>query len=135
MTALLLDSSVWISSLDPADRHNAATQRLLERGTSFAALDLTLYEVANIAVRRWQARADARTLVRLVQESCPSRIATIDDELAERAIDHADRHGLSVYDASYVAAAELHGWTLVSIDHQDLVRPGLAITPEAALAA
>jgi len=34
-----------------------------------------------------------------------------------------------------VAASELHGWTLVSGDHADLVEPGLAITAEEALAA
>jgi predicted nucleic acid-binding protein len=138
MSTLLLDASVWIASLDPKDRHSAAAQELIdsvEKGASLAALDLTLYEVADIAVRRWRAPDDARTLVQLVQESCPSRITAVDGELAMRAIAQADRHGLSVYDASYVAAADLQDWTLVSIDHKDLIEPGLAITPEAALAA
>jgi predicted nucleic acid-binding protein len=53
--------------------------------------------------------------------------------LLELTVSLADEHGLSAYDASYVAAAELTGWTLVSGDHADLVEPGLAITAEQAL--
>jgi len=45
----------------------------------------------------------------------------------------AGDHGLSAYDASYVAAALREGWTLVSTDLRDLVSKGLAITPDAAV--
>jgi len=38
-------------------------------------------------------------------------------------------HGLTAYDAAYVAAARKHGWTLESSDLKDLVKPG----PTAAL--
>ena len=42
-------------------------------------------------------------------------------------------HRLSAYDASYVAAAFIEGWTLVSTDIRDLVSKDLAITPDAAV--
>ncbi len=136
MSSLLLDASVWIASLDPLDRHHAEAQQLIvgvESGRSLAALDLTLYEVANVAVKSWKAPEDAGTLVELVRSSCPGTLAQIDEALIEQAIALADEHGLTVYDAAYVAAAKLHGWTLVSADHADLVRPGLAVSPDVAL--
>lgn len=40
-------------------------------------------------------------------------------------------HGLSAYDAAYVAAARRNGWQLVSLDVRDLVSKGLAVTPDA----
>jgi predicted nucleic acid-binding protein len=133
MTPLLLDSTVWVASLDPDDRHHVHARRLIEGAgrRALAALDLTLYEVANVAVSSWRSPRHARTLVGLVRASCPGTIAQIDERLEERAIALADEHRLSVYDASYVAAAEQHGWTLVSGDHRDLVKPGLAIAPDA----
>jgi predicted nucleic acid-binding protein len=137
MSALLLDSNVWVASLDPTDRNHAAAQQLVAdvtSGRALAALDLTLYEVANVAVRTWRSPEDAHTLVRLVRDACPSMIAVVDERLIDRAVEVAELHRISIYDASYVAAAELHGWTLVSGDHSDLVRPGLAIAPDAAAA-
>ncbi len=134
MSPLLLDASVWIATFDPDDRYNAAAQKLVASGTALTALDLTLYEVANVALRRWKAADDARRLVQLVRASCPGAIAPVDDELADTAIALAQEHGLSMYDAAYVAAARLNDWTLVSADHRDLVGPGLAITPAEAAA-
>jgi predicted nucleic acid-binding protein len=128
MSALLLDASVWVATFDPEDRYNVAAQELIARGAGLNALDLTLYEVANVALNRWKAPDDARLLVRLVCESCLA-VTTVDDQLADAAIALADEHNLSMYDAAYVAAAKRNGWTLVSADHRDLVRPGLAITP------
>jgi predicted nucleic acid-binding protein len=133
MSTLLLDANVWVATLDPNDPNNAPARRLIGdavAGRPVAALDLTLYEVANVAVRSWRSADDAHTLVSLVRTSCPGTIVSID---AEHAIALADEHELSLYDAAYVAAAQLRGWTLVSGDHADLVKPGLAIDPAAAL--
>lgn len=41
-------------------------------------------------------------------------------------------HGLTAYDAAYVAAARRNGWQLVSLDVRDLVSKGFAVTPDAA---
>jgi predicted nucleic acid-binding protein len=44
-------------------------------------------------------------------------------------------HGLTAYDAAYVATARRYGWTLVSTDLKDLVnRSELALTPDDAVA-
>ena len=39
-------------------------------------------------------------------------------------------HGLTAYDAAYVAVARRYGWTLVSTDIKDLVSRGLALAPD-----
>jgi len=107
---------------------------LLDGGSPLAALDLTLYEVANAATCGWGAPAEADKVVALVQEACAGSIVRVDADLARHSIALAAEHSLSVYDAAYVAAARSRGWTLVSGDHKDLVKPGLAIAPETAAA-
>jgi predicted nucleic acid-binding protein len=57
----------------------------------------------------------------------------VDRELIDEAIEVVAEHGLSSYDAAYVAAARRYGWQLVSLDVRDLVSRGLAVTPDAAL--
>jgi predicted nucleic acid-binding protein len=42
-------------------------------------------------------------------------------------------HGLTAYDAAYVAVARRYDWQLVSTDVRDLVSKGLAVTPDAAV--
>jgi predicted nucleic acid-binding protein len=133
---LLLDASVWLAALDRDDSFHPAARDLLEAaaaGTAaLAALDLTLYEVANVAVVRWRSTADAARLLTLVSLACPNTLERADEELLREAAAIADRHDLTVYDGAYVAAARRRGWTLVSGDVRDLVTPGLAVSPDAA---
>jgi hypothetical protein len=49
--------------------------------------------------------------------------------LLERAAKLAERHTISVYDASYAAAADEAGNRLVSCDERDLISKGLAALP------
>jgi predicted nucleic acid-binding protein len=51
-----------------------------------------------------------------------------------RAAQIAERHSISVYDATYVATVQELGYRLVSCDEKDLVSTGLAILPEDAVA-
>lgn len=136
MSTLLLDASVWLASLDTDDTHHTAAKRLVEASAAgdatLAALDLTLYEVANVAVTRWRSQDDAKRLAELVASACPSTLQRADGELLTSAAKIAGDHGLTVYDAAYVACARRHEWTLVSGDVADLVRPGLALAPAAA---
>lgn len=133
---LLLDASVWLAALDRDDPYHVAARQLLEAAASgtvtLAALDLTLYEVANVAVVRWRSPADAGRLVALVRVACPDTLDRADEELLRQAAAAAARHELTVYDGAYVAAGRRRGWTLVSGDLRDLVTPGLAISPDTA---
>ena len=49
--------------------------------------------------------------------------------LLTKAAELAERHTISVYDASYVAAADSTGHRLISCDERDLVSKGLATLP------
>jgi predicted nucleic acid-binding protein len=137
VSALLLDASVWLAALDAEDRNHLAARAILEASADdtvgLAALDLTLYELANVAVVRWRSSADAERLVDLVGLACPDTLQRVDDALARQAAAIAADHDLTVYDAAYVAAARNNDWTLVSSDVADLVRPGHAIPPESAI--
>jgi predicted nucleic acid-binding protein len=98
-----------------------------------AALDLTFYEVSNaLGVRRGHTE-EAMSLCRLISRRCGGDLLSIDLDLVEAALEVSQQHGLTAYDAAYVAAAERTGWTLVSADIADLVSKGLAVTPDAAV--
>jgi len=136
MTMHLLDSSIWLAAHNRDESDHEAARRLIggDGGRPLAALDLTLYEVANVAMKRWRSPSRARGVADLVRVACPEAIVSIDSPMLDRAIALMGEYPLSLYDAAYAAAADVRGWTLVSGDLKDLVNPGLAITAEAALA-
>ncbi len=135
MSALLLDASVWLAALDSDDRQHRAARAIVQAADDetivIAALDLTLYEVVNVAIVRWRSAEAAEQLLALIALTCPNTLARADDELLRAAGRIATAHALTAYDASYVAAARARGWTLVSGDVADLVGPGHAIAPDA----
>lgn len=132
---LLLDASVWLAALDRDDAQHAPSRRLLEAAAAgsaiLAALDLTLYEVANVAIVRWRSPADAERLTEVVWLACADTLERVDDELVRQAAALAAASDLTVCDGAYVAAARRRGWTLVSCDRRDLVTPGHALAPAA----
>lgn len=131
---LLIDASVWSQLAAPGGRaHRQARDLLVYSKEALAALDLTLYEVANaVGVKMGQPRR-AQWLFELVEVRCADRLVRVDPDLVATAVDVAAEHALTAYDATYVAAARRHGWHLVSLDIRDLVSKGLAVTPDAAV--
>jgi predicted nucleic acid-binding protein len=129
----LLDASVWVSAADADERFCADANTLIESTEPVAALDLTFFEVANaIGVKSGRPR-QARLVFDAMTARCGKRIVRVDTPLMVAALDHAGAHGLTAYDAAYVAVAKSNGWTLVSTDIADLVSQGLAVTPDAAV--
>lgn len=130
MTLCLLDASVLLAAEDADDRFHEAAEDLLRGPDPLATLDLAYYEVTNVAIRAW-ADGDAADRLR-------ERVAAVADDgglvratpslLAAAAVIAAE-HGLSAYDAAYVAAARSIGATLISCDVRDLVSRGLATLP------
>jgi predicted nucleic acid-binding protein len=118
---LLLDSGVWIASRTVDERFNRSSLELvMDARRPAAALDLTLYEIANVVGVR---RHDLRTLSRLfrsIEMRCRKSIVAADPDLLEASSAIALEHSLTIYDAAYVAVARLHAWTLVSTDVKDL---------------
>lgn len=131
---LLLDAGVWIATKDPNDRYcSVARPLVLDSVEPLAALDLTLYEVANVIGTRWGLPKESLEVCRTIVRACGSRVVSADPSLLDSAVEMAGEHGLTAYDAAYVAVARRHEWTLVSTDIADLVSKGLAVAPDAAL--
>src|SRR3978361_1029509 len=79
---LLLDSGVWIATVDETDRFAAASRELVLRTSrQAAALDLTLYEIANVVGSRWKRQEKARLLCRSVQLQCEEAMVRVDADL------------------------------------------------------
>ena len=131
MSTLLLDSSVWLAARDRDDRFHEASAALLSSGShELAALDLTLYEVCNVAAVRWHSEEEARLLTELVLTTTMGRLVRIDAPIAGSAVSVARAEGITVYDAAYVACARARDWQLVSGDLAGLVSRGLASAPD-----
>lgn len=129
----LLDASVWIAAKDEKERYfEPARPFVLDPAFRVAALDLTFYEVANGLGARRGHHVAAAELCRLIGARCAESTLAVDARLIESSLEIAAEHGLTAYDAAYVAAARRHGWTLVSADVADLVSKGLAVAPDAA---
>lgn len=137
MTTLLLDANVWLSAVDPSDPHHSASTELIELGTSgrftTATLDLTLYEVANVARTSWRDDAIGPQLAERIEVACVGRIVRAVSDLIKSANLLAAEHEITVYDAAYVAASQSLRWPLVSCDVRDLVSKDLAVLPGDAL--
>lgn len=131
---ILLDASVLLAAEDPSDRNHLASCRLVESHVPLTTLDLAALETANVAVSRWRdADSAARLRKRVFAIERLGELVRIDEMLVERSQEIAIAHGISVYDAGYVAAAERVGAVLVSCDQADLVGGGLARLPGDAL--
>ena len=124
-----LDASVLLAAEDVDDANHDASAALLETG-ALSTLDLAAYEVTNVAELRWRDRAASLRLRERVWAIADLGILVrVDQPLAERAAQIAGQHGLSAYDAAYVAGAERLGVPLASCDERDLVARGLARSP------
>jgi predicted nucleic acid-binding protein len=130
---LLLDATVWVALAAPEERFHRAAEDLVGSPSQVAALDLTLYEVANAIGARMGMPDRARRMHSILLRRCGDDLVRVDAKLMADAVAIAAEFSLTAYDAAYVAAARRHGWTLVSGDVADLVSKGLAVPPDAAL--
>jgi predicted nucleic acid-binding protein len=129
----LVDASVWVAAVTPQHPHHLQAERFLRVGPPLMVLDLTLYEVANVVARKYGELDVARKLVQGLLRGSASPPLQGNLTLFEDGLDLMSEHGLTAYDAAYVAAARRNGWQLVSFDVRDLVAKGLAVLPGDAL--
>lgn len=129
-----LDASVLLAAEDADDANHEASAALLKIG-ALSTLDLAVYEITNVAELRWRDPAASLRLRERVWAIAELGILVrVDQPLAERAAQLARQHGLSGYDAAYVAGAERLGVALASCDERDLISRGLARSPADLLA-
>ncbi len=131
--AWIVDASVVVKWFLPVEREpegqlaREAIGQLAMRTTSLA-----YFEVGNVLTRRssWTGEKVGAAL-ELMLEICGEPFGlTAEDHGAAAGLARA--HGLTFYDASYVAIANRIGRGVLSADG-DLVEPGLAVTLETAL--
>jgi predicted nucleic acid-binding protein len=133
VTTLLLDASVLLAAFDSDDANHGPARALLEDDEeTLATLDLARYEVTNVAVRAWRASELVTPLLTAIDRLADDGgVIRSTGPLLSRAAELAERHSISVYDATYVAAAVEAGHRLVSCDERDLVSKDLADLPAA----
>lgn len=129
----LVDASIWVAAVMPQHPYHGQAEHFLRAGAPLTVLDLTLYEVANVVARKYGELDVARRLVQGLFRGSAQPPLRADVTLFEEGLDLMREHGLTAYDAAYVAAARRNGWQLVSLDVRDLVSKGLAVTPDAAV--
>lgn len=127
------DADVALKWFHSEGEHEVAEARALVdahqgRTVALSVLDLTFYEVGN-ALLRGRARAGAEqvaTVLEALGAICPA----IRPEPEERrlAAELAERHDLTLYDATYAAVAESREATLATLDHE-LLEAGLGTRP------
>ena len=135
MTTLLVDTSVLVKWFHSEGESDLAEARALRQATQVGdvesrVLDLALYEMGNVLLRAlgWSASVVADQLEDLVV-ICGPPLAMAAAWLRQAA-ELGQRHRLTYYDASWAAAAEALGISLVSVDAQ-LLTAGLAESPAA----
>jgi predicted nucleic acid-binding protein len=134
VTRWLVDASVLLAAEDADDDNHDAAVALLEAAHPLLALDLAFYEVSNVASRAWRDQdASGRLRSRVAAIGDDGGVIRAEPSLLERAERIAAHHGIAIYDAAYVAAADASSARLVSCDRRDLVSRGLAILPADAL--
>lgn len=114
---IVLDASVAAKCFFPENGSDLASALMLS-GNRIVAPDLIFAEMAHIAVRRVRhegvpyavASHAVQAIGKLLSEICP--IAPF----RRRAFDLGSRHGLSAYDAVYLALAESRGARLATAD-------------------
>lgn len=131
--SLLVDASVWVAAAQVDNPNRPAAEKVVESRKQLGALDLTLFEVANALGCKHAEPIEANRMCGVIVARCRKRLVRVDAELIAAGLEIAADHGLTAYDAAYVAAARRNGWTLVSADIADLVSKGLAVAPDAAV--
>lgn len=120
--SFVLDASVaaalYVDDPVSADAH-ALLSRLSTEGAELHAPDLLVLEVANVLWKRTRrseiAPADALTAVNDLASSADLRLHSA-PPLVRQALGVALAHGLTVYDAVYVALAALLGAVVLTAD-------------------
>ncbi|GAC1676193.1 MAG: hypothetical protein NVS9B8_17920 [Candidatus Limnocylindrales bacterium] len=127
MTIAVIDASIAIASIrqEPGwmeiNRHLAAWQRA---GSSLVVPAQFWLEVSNALLR--QHRMTGSHLIEAVQRLDEIGLATVelDRPLLLLALDLAERHGLTMYDAAYLAVTESLNGLLFSADRELLAAAG-----------
>jgi predicted nucleic acid-binding protein len=114
---LVLDASV-AAKLFITEAGSNAAKALAATDARFVAPDLVLVELANVAVKRLRRGDIPQAVAERIIALSRSIFRELEPgaNLTKRAFELASSHGVSTYDAMYVALAEQRGCDLITAD-------------------
>ena len=125
MTALVIDTSVavkWFSRETDTPAALELRDRLFRRDVRLLAPDILLYELANAL--RFNPRFSADDVKEAVDSvsDLGLEFRAADADLLRQAAELAFRFNVTVYDAAFLALANLSGFNLLSADEKLIAR-------------
>jgi predicted nucleic acid-binding protein len=130
-----LDASVFVRDLTPNDPDHAICRELLERlrasSTPINAPLLLLAEVAGVLSRELRDPMRGRLAVSVLEVLPNLSLIALDRELVQEAAEIAADRALRGADATYVAVARRHGFTLVTLDREQRERGAAVVSTRA----
>lgn len=128
---MVVDASVWVSSLVREDLHYDVSRdwigRELRRGTTFAIPVLALAEIGGAISRRQASSALGRMAVESVLSTIGLHIVPLDLTIGHEAARIAADYALRGADATYAAVARVLGLPLYTWDAEMMQRAGTLI--------
>jgi predicted nucleic acid-binding protein len=128
---VVLDTSVWASSLLPNDRNHVAARDLIgghiSNGGQLVAPVLLVVETSATIARLTQNPDLARNAVSQLYSFSLMHLLPLDQELVDEAAGLAAQFSLKGMDSIYVAVAKRLGIPLVTFDKEQLTRPASII--------
>lgn len=119
--SLVLDSSVLAKLFFKEEGSEEATELLefcAEESVSLAALELALYEVGNVIWKKLRNKEiDGRKYMKQLR-LLSIDFVSLDEELMLKAMETAQKHGVTYYDGGHVALAEMRRAPLVTEDRE-----------------
>lgn len=122
----VVDANVWVAAIRPGERDCDPCREFLRRCLQSAVIMvcpvLVLAEIAGCIARAVQSRHEAELALLKLQRNPCLRLVPILQPLAESAARIAARHFLKGADALYLATAQHHHATLITLDDEILKR-------------
>ena len=114
----ILDASIivkWFSEEEQSEKAIALRDEYLLKKTNLAVSEITFLEVLN-ALRYKKKNEEEIKKANTALWNLQMEILKTDDILLNKAIGISLKHNLTMYDAVYVALAEVHNATLITAD-------------------
>jgi predicted nucleic acid-binding protein len=124
---LVLDASVFIAALSPAERHYDRARAIYREQAAAPFVVPAIFRLEALAAfsRRGEP-AEFLDAVEILTRSSRFHLVEVDTTLLDLAVSIARRTGLRAYDALYAAVASSHGVPLVTLDADLAERLGAA---------
>lgn len=125
MDQIILDTSVLIKLFHLEERDTIAERLLLafsRKQLSFVILDIALYEFVNAL--KFSKKAHKEFILESITSilNLNPKIIFYSDMLMKKIVDVIDQWVITVYDASFIAAAELENIPLLTADYKHHIK-------------